>query len=697
MHAMSCMLAACLFACVSPAMAGAPQLDEIGRHAPGVSQGGPARIAIADFDHDGLDDIVVAARSGTALFQVYGQGAAGIESKQVVFVPDTTLVRVLAVSVAGQPQLVTVADDGFVRRYAGWPLVEVHSFDAGGDPVLYAAAGDIENDGTLELVTGSGYGSWTLRTHVLLDGEPRWSLTGPGQFSEDILLGQFDADPALEILVAGSPGVVVDGATRATQWTYKDGFGDFIAPAHFQAAGGNQFVTAHGLGHVMAFQSAPWTPVWDVSLGSVSALAVADLDNDGIDDVITAGGSLVSVIDGSTRTIRLSIPSQAYELSSVAAWDHDGDGQEGLVFGIGEGIVAEFSIVRLVDADDGTTLWNIPATQAPAYQGVAVRRHAGKTSLVYAFGGDSAVGGWAQIDADSGASQWQSPAPEDYLDPFEIRERPPLFVSGGARLVLTGDHWKAGARFIALDAQSHELAWVLDGNSTPALLDRRITDAAEVAIGDASTIVACTRGDDGKRLMLIDAETGTLTWASVAMTVGGTQCGVMAGSFSAGASPLVVAVLESSLRAYDPTTHVLAWTLPGAADGASLLERGIAAREFVVFAGSELRFHDAASRELLRSFDLGMPVTAVRQVHGNIHGLVVAAGGHLLLVDGANGAVLSASDYLGHDLASGNRIATTDLGGGYTLIAVGSEGGVFRYRLYTGDGIFDDGFESIVD
>lgn len=31
------------------------------------------------------------------------------------------------------------------------------------------------------------------------------------------------------------------------------------------------------------------------------------------------------------------------------------------------------------------------------------------------------------------------------------------------------------------------------------------------------------------------------------------------------------------------------------------------------------------------------------------------------------------------------------------MVGIGSDGGVFRYRLYTGDGIFTDGFESSVD
>ena len=114
-----------------------------------------------------------------------------------------------------------------------------------------------------------------------------------------------------------------------------------------------------------------------------------------------------------------------------------------------------------------------------------------------------------------------------------------------------------------------------------------------------------------------------------------------------------------------------------------------------VFSGSVLHFHEAATRALLRSFDLGAPVAAVRQIGGDLQGLLAAAGGRLLLVDGRTGVIRHATGYLGNELGKRNRIATADLGGGYTRVGVGSDGGVIRFRLYTGDGIFDYGFESI--
>ena len=117
----------------------------------------------------------------------------------------------------------------------------------------------------------------------------------------------------------------------------------------------------------------------------------------------------------------------------------------------------------------------------------------------------------------------------------------------------------------------------------------------------------------------------------------------------------------------------------------------------MVFQGSHLRFYHAASRTLLRQFDLGMAVTALSETDGDIHHLLVAAGGHLLLVDGTNGSVLQISDYLGYGLAQGNELAIQKVGSSTYLVAAGSASGVFRYRLALDERVFDDGFEPIVD
>lgn len=697
MRARRHILSGLLLLCAPLASAGTPALIELGRHVPGYGTTGPAGMVVADFDGDGLDDLVVPAQSGTSLFQVFGQGASGIVSKQVVFVPDDALVGASVAVIGGAPNLVTVSIHGVVRRFAGWPLVEVQSFDMQALEVGAAAVGDIDNDGELELVYSLGYFSTSVEARTLLDGALEWSLPLPE--SRGLLLRQFDADPALEIVLSGVPGRVIDGATQATDWSYKDGFGFLLAAGEFKPGGGLEFAAVNTWGPIVGFQSAPWSPVWDLEQFDVFALASADFDGDGFDEIIEADGSwgAIHIIDGQSLAVRIEIPHGGMDPVSVVAWDHDGVGGPDVAAAAYDPTWYGKPMLRLGDATDASTIWELPADRRPGFQPLAMARTAAGFSLAWGFGTHTNYGGWAEMDASNGQERWRSPTGIDSQHPFYMQVRDTIYANGGTQLVVAGAPYSYSVRFISLDPVTHATQWLLDGEVEPALLNRVLLQMTPLDVAGTPMIAACVDTGSGKRMLLIDAAAGTLAWTSVIMADNGVHCDVIAGRFSDGANPLVVAVMDASLRAFDTVTHLLAWTLPGPVDGASLIENGVSGRELAVFKGSELRFHDAGTRELLRSFDLGARITAVLEVNGDLHGLLVAAGGRLLLVDGSNGAILHATGYLGDRLAEGNRIATVSLGGGYTLVAVGSEGGVFRYRLYTGDGIFDDGFESIVD
>lgn len=700
MSVLRSMLAALAFAAAS-ASAGTPTLTELGRLIPGFDNPGRGGYAIGDFDRDGLDDIIVPGAAGTALFQVIGKGPSGIVSKQAVFVPDDYLVRVIAVPIASVPHVVTVSREGVVRRYSGWPLTQAHVFQLDEHYVNAAAVGDIDQNGAMDLVVSSSWSIDSIRAYALATGALRWSIDALA--ANDILLAQLDADPALEIVLARTPGLVIDGATQATDWSYLDGFGRYLASGRFPAGGGNEFVAARDWDRIMTFQSSPWSPMWDVKMFDIDAVATADFDGDGYDDIIVGDGQWgqINVIDEHTHAIRLSIPHDGYGTSALAAWDPDGNGRPDIAFSPNEAYRDDVNVFTLASAVNGATLWKIPNGHYGPYQALSVGGVAGGTRLVYPFRHEPwRSGGWVEVEALTGQELWRSPSPDDVSSPFyDMSPYDTVHARGGPNgsLVLIGTSYSAnGSRMIALDAQTHALRWTIDGNTLPEL-NRTVGGATAIELGGTALVGACLNDYDDSRILLVDAATGAPAWVSVAMATDSDECGIMAGRFTSSGNPLVVAVLDGSLRAYDAVTHSLSWILEGPTDGASLLEQGASGREFVVFQDSTLRFHDAATHAVLRTFDLGLPIQAVRQVRGDIRGLLVAADGHLLIVDGITGVIRHATDYLGQNLGKGNRIATADLGGGYTRVGVGSDGGVFRYRLYTGDGIFDDGFESIVD
>ena len=204
---------------------------------------------------------------------------------------------------------------------------------------------------------------------------------------------------------------------------------------------------------------------------------------------------------------------------------------------------------------------------------------------------------------------------------------------------------------------------------------------------------ASDTGTSGVRLFVFSNVDGSTLWESIAMGSGFDVCnGVVAGHFDQSGHQLVVAVLPGSLRAFDAQSHLLAWTMPVAADGASLLDQGVSGHEFAVFYQSHVSFYDGATRALLREFDLDGPVTAIREIR-DIHNLLIAAGGRLLVVDGVSGAVLAASDFLGNGLGAANQIAAYPTGDTSFLVGAGSDVGVFRFNVTVSETIFANGFD----
>src|SRR5690606_22355222 len=128
--------------------------------------------------------------------------------------------------------------------------------------------------------------------------------------AEDLMLAQLDADAALEIVAAATPGVVIDGATQAIDWSWPAGFGAYLAPGHFQPGGGVQFVAAETWFRFTVFQSAPWQALWQAELGDIEAIHAVDLDGDGIDEIIEGDGQWgdVHVYDSATQSVRFTIP-----------------------------------------------------------------------------------------------------------------------------------------------------------------------------------------------------------------------------------------------------------------------------------------------------------------------------------------------------------------------------------------------------
>jgi len=690
-------------ACNAAASTFEPAFTETGRTVQGYPAAGKARFALGDFDGDGHIDMVVPGYLGSynapsgSVLQVVGADETGIQVKQTILLRSSVIERIVAwTPTDDKAHLLSISLDGQATEWAGWPLHAVRTFtvDAG---IAAAAIGDVDGDGSLELVTIQEFDATRLAVHDLATGQLKWARTDLVEMATDLALAQLDGDPALEIIVAAGdfPGVVVDGATQATEWTRADGFGAYVAAGRFLNGGTSGFAGARAAGPFGVFRANPWTSVWSQPVPlDTDALAAADIDGDDRDEVVRADGQWGSlhIHDSLTGSAKGSIPNPAHGISAIASVDLTSSGKPAIAFAPKSPAFAEDPLVRLSSPVDGGTLYSIPYLPPP-YSPVLVANtgNNGQAQLIHAVQGPYPF--IRVIDMRTGQERWRSPDAASPNGPFSQFAPTQLHLAnapeGAQQLLIVGNVIYSG-RIIAVDPASHAVRWYAGVDGDPPTQTRSIWastlfDFNKDGIED---IVACTSGSSaGAKIQVFSGADGSQLWQSV--TVGGTCHDVMAGEF--GGVPEVVALVDGALYAFNRDSHLLDWTMTTDGDAAFLLA-GIDGPEIAIRADHSLRFYRAADRQQLRELEFNSPISFVKQPGTDIHQLLVATDATLQLIDGVTGESIAASTYLGEWFGR-NSFDVLSMGAGACFVGVGNSTGIFRFQLTLTDAIFGDGFE----
>jgi hypothetical protein len=304
-------------------------------------------------------------------------------------------------------------------------------------------------------------------------------------------------------------------------------------------------------------------------------------------------------------------------------------------------------------------------------------------------------------DLASGATTWLSDPTTDEdvyaTAPYRIRVIKPLTPTGEEQVLIAGTALYDG-RVLLVGGRTHTLELKLGEYGAGPFSSRAVKDAVMVDMdGDGvDDILAASEPQlswvTGARL---DAYTqaGDLIWESVGMGTEDQRInGVFAIPPSLGADD-VVAVLPTGLRAYGRLSHLLDWTMEVPNDAAFLVEHGANGPEIAFEKDNVLSFYDASTRAFLRGVTLTDAIDAATPLDGDVHRLLISSGGHLALVNGIDGTEMARSTFLGDDLAKRDQLAVETLSPGLWRIGVGSDIGVYRYRLELSDRIFESGFE----
>lgn len=264
-----------------------------------LGDGSWATPAVGDIDSDGKLDIAVTAASNVYVRQFPPVPAWG----GAVSACTTN-------NSADQPQrrscgLVVVFDqDGNVKP--GWPqFVPGHDYDAS------PAMADLDNDGKLEIITGSG-DYWMPNTNPLSFYVTAWRSNGTILWRKTTSSFVKGASPAVgDIDGDGKPEVVV-GSNDKLIYAYNGEDGSTV----------------------------PGFPValvdrYDRNLTANSPIVLADVSGDGVADIITAAGTSPRAIGGNGLYLASQLTLDTYYsiAGAAAIGDIDGDGKLEVIVG----------------------------------------------------------------------------------------------------------------------------------------------------------------------------------------------------------------------------------------------------------------------------------------------------------------------------------------------------------------------------
>ena len=671
------------------------QLDLLKKDVSAYEPATTRSVPVADFDGDGLLDVVVPKHNfNESVVSIVGTGSQlGWRTKQSLVAHEPGNANWPIGVAAGRDRTgayLVLTKDSRIFIYGGWPLRMLRILDVQAWQPQAVAVADIDTDGDLEIVSATAHSPATLTVHDLHTGALEWRTTIPG-FAPSVITAQLDSDAALEILAGG---FVFDGATKATQWHYKDGFGLAMATGRF-GSGLPRFVT--GDHRIVMFQAAPWSPLWDVGDKNIESIAVVDVDGDGIDELVHAGtfGRRAEVFDVQLRQTRRHYqPGNVYR---VAAGDFDGDGSPEVAllldpraYGAGP------AHLQIVDAATGALEHSIAAVRAGPYA-AALFKAGDEVRMAQASRGGSFPAGLpgllraAAVSSSEGAWSLPAFASPDLMSAIEVQDLHATRLDGQAGPILIATGRSAGQRVMAaFRGEDGSRLWTrTHGSAAGSQYFERSLPFDRNGDGTADSMFVCTNQQRIQEYRLAD---GALLWESVEMPL--TSCNSLFLTEING-SRNIVGVFWLGVRAFDVDTRLLTWSLPGFGNaGGSLIENGLAGAEMAIFDSRSIEFYDVASRDLLRTVDLNWQLGGVHQPQGaSIHFLVVLEDSRLKVIDGVSGQVRAASDPMGL-LSANDTLTSLRISDHRHIVSVGAGVGAFAYQLKIApDGVFSDGFD----
>lgn len=655
-----------------------------------------------DFDGDGRNEVAMLFGSGSSVLAVidYQNISEPVRQMKVL---ELGASRLHVLDRPSQDALVSISSVSststgttplsVVRTFEGWPLVEVRQFSITKEVVASAIA-DVDADGGKDLLVCVGT---ELRAYELISGLLKWTANHP---CYSLVVSQFDGDDALEIVMSGWPGIMIDGQSRQVEQTFPDGLSNRMFVASEGFAGANQLIAVdlHS-DAITAYGGSPLTVSWRQNFGGFSSVSVGDTNGDGRAEVLQVGTGTpeVRIIDSVTRDVLGLIGGLGTATNIFTSSDLTGDGREEVILAPGSYSLLDNIAMRIVRAVSASTIYELKTSSGATVSTAATDFDAdGEIELL--IGNDSRSGSLRLLDYQRLDTEWAMPTRA--LSILDLNQITPAVIlaaqldaSPEKEIVIAGSMMGQG-RINVLDGMTKELRLSIDSRQQQypfnfgGVFGAQLVDFEGLGLRDLAVVLPSYFS--GARVRVYSLVSGALLWESESLgdllpldllKVPATDHSV----------ELHIAVFPDRLVAFDLATRSIVWTYPGSIQAATVVRNPGGVPELVVGqVWGNVTHLDLASRSVIREYFVPPPIQALSPIPYSRQMIVMSD--RALRVTDSEGSELDSKEIRDFGAARNSTSISNFSVNDRQVIVVGRDFGFTEYSVRL-EKVFDDGFD----
>ena len=321
-----------------------------------------------DIDKDGTTEIICGAtyRGGYWYILEYDEKEAEFK---IVWTGDYSNERVNAIEVFDVNndsifEICVAYNGGQLNFYDGQSLQKTGTYNTEQEnrQVRY---GDADNDGIAEIVV------LTDEDIVLINGNT-FDLEDripQDESAYDFEIGNIDGDANLEIILSSGKAFQYTGGVASDQWEFDTGYGGSVEIADIDQDGIDEVVFAAGWYTLKVFDADTRTTKYTMDADlDIADLLLQDINNDGIAEIIYGDGQWGSIYchDANTKALLWEISNPEHGITKVSVADVDGNDTLDVLWGAGYSSSGK-DVLFVANMVTGKITWESKHIDGPFY------------------------------------------------------------------------------------------------------------------------------------------------------------------------------------------------------------------------------------------------------------------------------------------------------------------------------------------